>query len=118
MGRAEYLPWADGGTVAVDTSLDSVLALLSAHRRRAALYVLADAGTDGLFVVDLARQVTPLIGADDVETVLTELIHADLPQLGAAGVVEYEEDSGMVRATGDDTVDQLLEYTKAIELSE
>ncbi len=107
------------GAIDLDCSLDSVLTLLSDHRRRAVLYVLSESSNRELFVVDLAQKVALLEETtDDIETVLTKLTHAHLPQIAAAGIIEYDEQAKMVRYTGDERVEQFLESTREIECPE
>ena len=123
MSRPDFLRGPEDdtsdGAMAVESSLNDALALLANHKRRAALYVLREADQDELFVVDLAQKVALLDGTtDDLETILTELTHAHLPRIAAAGVVEYDDTSSMVRYVGDDTVEQLLDHTTTLEGSD
>ena len=123
MASADFLRSQNGDaedwSTELDSGLDDVLVLLSDRTRRAALYVLSETADDAMFVVDLAQKVALFEDtSDDIETVLTELTHAHLPQMAAASVVEYDDESNMVRYAGDDRVESLLARTKAVEWSD
>ena len=123
MASADFLRGQNGDpedwSTELDSGLDDALVLLSDRTRRAALYVLSETEDDAMFVVDLAQKAALFEGtSDDIETVLTALTHAHLPQMAAAGVVEYDDESNMVRYAGDDRVESLLARTKAVEWSD
>ena len=123
MASADFLRSQNGDaedwSTELDSGLDDALVVLSDRTRRAALYVLSETEDDAMFVVDLAQKVALFEDtSDDIETVLTELTHAHLPQMAAAGVVEYDDESNMVRYAGEDRVESLLGRLKAVEWSD
>lgn len=75
-------------------SLDDVFEVLSANRRRHALYVLYRR-SDSTTVRDLADALTPESGTDTARTTAA-LAHVHLPKLDDAGVVEYDREAGTV----------------------
>jgi hypothetical protein len=123
MASADFLRSQNGDaedwSTELDAGLDDALGLLSDRTRRAALYVVSETESDAMFVVDLAQKVALFEDtSDDIETVLTELTHAHLPQMAAAGIVEYDDESNMVRYAGDERIESLLDQTKAVERSD
>ncbi|WP_459809100.1 DUF7344 domain-containing protein [Halopiger thermotolerans] len=94
---------------------DELLAVLAARDRRLVLELLRRNG--GASVDSLSAQLT---GARESEALATtvgdtrtriELHHAHLPRLDAAGLLEYDSDTGLVEpaAPSDDRLDTLLE---------
>jgi len=95
-------------------SLDDVFDVLSANRRRHALYVLYRRA-DSTTVRELADALTPESGGD-VERVTAELAHVHLPRLDDAGVVEYDRDAETVAlADLSDRFDRYLAVAAADE---
>lgn len=74
--------------------LDAVFEVLTARRRRCALYVLSRA-TDRMTLSDLASEVASLEDAD-YDRVVASLYHVHLPKLAAVGVVDYDGGDGTV----------------------
>lgn len=109
----------DGDRVLADQSLDVVYGLLADQRRRCIFACLADQ-TGSLSRRDLAKDVASLensapvseIPDDTVENVSISLVHKDLPKLTEAGIVEYDQDSDVVRpAETTDRVGDVLSQT-------
>jgi hypothetical protein len=100
----------------LDPTLDDVLRALSTWRRRCVLYQLARAD-DG--VASVERLATTLAeagpGADDPQQLRAILYHQVLPQLAAAGVVEFDTRSDDVRFRPDGLPENLLQCVKATE---
>lgn len=99
----------------VSTAFD----LLRDARRRGVLYTLRRNGRTS--VEELSRRIAawePNDGrtATDPETVETSLVHAHLPKLADAGVVEFDRERGAVElADSADELDPLLRSTRERE---
>ncbi|WP_135830293.1 DUF7344 domain-containing protein [Halorussus halobius] len=104
-------------------TLDRVFDLLSAERRRYALYYLEQA--DGPVPVDeLAEQVaewttdaaTASVSDDEFENVKVELHHRDLPKADEVEYVEYDRESREVEVAGaPPEFDAVLSVARVIE---
>lgn len=84
----------------VDTDpgrVDAVLSALAHARRRTVLSLLADAGTEGLELADLAARVAADSSEETPRVAETGLRHVHLPVLADAGLVEYDPDSGVAK---------------------
>jgi|SRR6056297_1892821 len=89
----------------VDVAFD----LLSNARRRGVLYALERDGatTVGELAPRIAAWQAPN-GDPSPEQVRTSLVHAHLPRLDEAGVVDYEPETGRVEPIDVDSLDPLL----------
>lgn len=87
----------------IHRQFEALLDVLTARRRRYALYYLRDHE-----VADLTSLATHLaaierdvpvsaLGDDDIARVETELVHADLPALADAQLLEFDRRSGTLR---------------------
>lgn len=105
--------------------LNEAFALLKSPRRRYALYLLATESSS----TDLSElgeriaawetsDVEAAASGDDVETVRASLYHTHLPKLEAAGVVEYDPETGDVELVDGDRVSPFLERAARAEYSE
>lgn len=89
--------------IAVAAPVDDVLNALADRRRRLVLYYLRDEGTAGIDEVAdhvaAAEEDVPVDGVTDEQRarVKTSLVHAHLPQLVDAGLVEYDRRTGVIR---------------------
>lgn len=108
----------DALEVDLDPALDDLYRLLADHRRRAVLYVLAEANTRVHSVADLATRISRLEGGaeSDSRDVWVELRHKHLPKMAECGLVEYDERSEVVVYRGDDRVGPLLAPAKEREV--
>jgi len=100
--------------------VDEVLALLADARRRRVLYELRDRSDDVATLDELVDALLPEEdgAADDPahERVAASLCHHHLPKLADAGVVQYDERSGVVRyEKDDDLLESWLERLAALE---
>ncbi|WP_135851728.1 DUF7344 domain-containing protein [Halorussus salinus] len=90
--------------------------LLRDARRRGVIYTVKRNGRTS--VSELARRIAAWQSADgddapDRTSVETSLVHAHLPKLAAAGVVEYDREAGTVELDGATRdLDPLLERTR------
>lgn len=93
--------------------------LLAAERRRYVVHVLEEA-EDPIGVDELVRRVGSLERAcppdqlDDetIETLRLRLFHVHLPELSAAGVIEYDSDTGTIRPTS--RLEHLRRHSQAL----
>lgn len=98
-------PDRDRTTVEATTGLDrdELFHLLKSERRRRTLRYLLEVDRESVEVEALAAAVADGEGdrppEADRERVTTTLVHADLPRLDEAGVVDYDPDRGRVTAT-------------------
>lgn len=76
-------------------SLDAIFEVLTAERRREALYVLYSRD-EPISLTELAEEVASAEGSD-VEQVAPTLYHVHLPKLADVGVVRYDPEAGIVR---------------------
>lgn len=84
-----------------------LFSLLASARRREVLSVLD--GADAPTVEDLAERIAAReAGAPSTHEVEVSLVHAHLPKLEAAGLLEYDDETGEVTLTAD--VDDLRPY--------
>jgi DNA-binding transcriptional ArsR family regulator len=96
----------------IDSSVDEALRLIADGRRRRVLHTLRE--SDGTVtvtaivdrIVAAERDVTD--GSVAPRSVRTSLHHVHLPKLAAAGVVEFDVESGEVRYRPDETVEDVL----------
>ncbi|WP_135829866.1 DUF7344 domain-containing protein [Halorussus halobius] len=100
-------PGEDRGSA--QQSLDELFDVLSAERRRHALYVLYRR-TEPTTVRDLADAVAAECGVD-LARVTADLAHVHLPKLADAGLVEYDREGGTVAL--DDPSDRFDRYLAA-----
>ncbi|MFC7233875.1 DUF7344 domain-containing protein [Halosegnis marinus] len=113
----------DGGIPSAGPSLDTAFGLLADETRRLSLYVLREHG--GMSLADLADVVTGWSAvrrgdgratADDRRERLVSLHHTHVPKLRAAGVVTYDDETGVVAfASPSEAFDRLLDAALAIE---
>ena len=100
-------------TIDTEKTVSGVFTLLSHHRRRVTLtYLATRTGTTA--VSDVADQIALLEGEhthDRYERICTSLVHAHLPMLDDAGVIEYDQDREVLelRAQAKDVL-QYLDY--------
>ena len=92
--------------------------LLAAPRRRYVVEVLASAD-EPMTVDELVRRVAgvetgedPASLDDDLESLRIRLFHVHLPELSAAGAIEYDSHERTIEAT--DRLDPLLEYRREL----
>ncbi|UPV99270.1 hypothetical protein M0R88_12130 [Halorussus gelatinilyticus] len=105
------------GTENIDVS--AAFDLLRDARRRGVIYTVKRNGRTS--VSELARRIAAWQSTDgddapDRDTVETSLVHAHLPKLDDAGVVEYDREEGTVEFTETTSdLDPLLERTRERE---
>lgn len=108
---------------AAGRTLDTTFELLSNARRRYAVYALLEAPDGVLAFEDLTSSVAEReIVAGDVtdpadhrERVDVDLKRWHLPVLAEAGVVEFDDRSGVVRYAGDPTLERWAERARTAE---
>lgn len=104
--------------------LDTVTDLLQTARRRYVLYYLFRTERAVLSVEELVGAVREYedAGTDSDETpsrqaIRTDLVHAHLPRLSSAGVVDYDPRSGNVQFHGYPPLEEWVERARRLELS-
>lgn len=110
---------ASGSGTANAFSEQRAFDLLAAERRRFVVHVLEEADAP-LGVEELVRRVGSLERAcppdqlDDetIETLRLRLFHVHLPELSAAGVIEYDSDTGTITATS--RLEHLRRHSQAL----
>lgn len=85
--------------VAPDVPLDTVYDLLKAPRRHRVLWYLENA--EGFVLTETLAEYVAAEADADPRRVNTTLVHAHLPKLAAAEVVEYDRSSGAVALAPD-----------------
>ena len=85
------------------SGIDTVLEVLSSHRRRYILYYLEDHGSADL--EELARS----------EVEHTQMLHTDLPRLDDVGYIMHED--GRVEYDPSPLLDRFLDVCREIELN-
>lgn len=106
MARDEWPDDKDGPWTADEDTrrrVDELLSLLADQRRRDLLYRIA--ATDVTDVETLAAQLAAVheeVSLDEVSSetqnqVQVDLVHTHLPKLAAAGAIEYDPRSGVIR---------------------
>ena len=100
-----------------DADVSAAFDLLSNARRRGVLYAVSRDGS--ATVAELAERIaTWQDGHHSPKEVRTSLVHAHLPKLADAGVVEYDHEQGVVEPTsGADDLEPYLEKTAESESS-
>lgn len=98
-----------------DADVSAAFDLLSNARRRGVLYAVSRDGS--ATVAELAERIAAWQdGHHSPEEVRTSLVHAHLPKLADAGVVDYDHDQGVVEPTEDaDDLEPYLEKTAESE---
>ena len=99
-------------------TLDWVFELLSSRRRRYALYYLCQCENGVATVEEVVDHLLVLEGgaaeAADLklkrQSITTSLKHVHLLKMVDANVLEYDEQSGMIRYWGQPTLDEWLEH--------
>ena len=104
---------ADENAADVSAAFD----LLSNARRRGVLYAVSRSGP--VTVAELAERIAAWQdGNHSPKEVRTSLVHAHLPKLADAGVVDYDHERGIVEpAEGADDLEPYLEKTAETETS-
>lgn len=93
------------------STVTTMFGLLANTERRIALHVLRKRRDERIEIHDLAETVStawPCDASLDSTTVEVTLRHAHLPKLAAAGIVEYDDQSGTVRYDGNPVLETLL----------
>jgi DNA-binding transcriptional ArsR family regulator len=104
-------------------SLDSVFRALSDHRRRCICHYLSQAD-DSLPVDELAEllaasmieKTRAVLTSAEIEKTRTELHRIHLPKLTEAGIVEYDEEEGVVSLTDSPGVADTLRAVESVDL--
>lgn len=122
-GVAERLP--DGSEMTpIPFSLDSVLSLLSAGRRRTILYHLRDRDADGPVSLDelvrgvqaRERAASNRPSSASTDEIRLALAHTHLPRLDEAGIVAYDADERVLTYDANPALESCLEYVEMLEL--
>lgn len=102
-------------------SLNKLFDIFSRERRRYAIYVL-EAAKEPLEVDELAERIQQMEEADEnqssdeVGDIKISLTHGHLPKAAEAKYIEYDQEDGEVRITGEPTEFQIiLSVSEAIE---
>lgn len=120
-------PGADvnGSGDSCDLAVDAVFDALADQHRRHVLSCLLEEGR-AIGLVDLAWAIAEHeadgpgtdIAAETVREIETSLYHVHVPKLEAAGVVEYDQDRDLVRASTDaDQVDRAVSLADSVVAS-
>lgn len=114
---------ARSAIVPVPYSLDTVLDLLSAARRRTLLYQLRDNGGSTAIPLDQlveqirAREATVSArqSLDSLRKIRISIAHTHLPKLEDAGIVTYDTDMNVVEYSANPALESCLEYVETLE---
>jgi len=104
-------------------SLDSVFRALSDHRRRCVCHYLAQA-EDSLSVDELAEllaasmteKTRAVLTSAEIEKTRTELHRIHLPKLTEAGIVEHDDEQGVVRLAESPGIADTLQAAASVDL--
>lgn len=113
----------ESAIVPLPYSLDAVLDVLSAARRRAVLYALRDRDdcspvpVDELAdeVVTRERAVSNRRETPDADEVRLSLVHTHLPKLEAAGIAEFDADAGVLEYCENPALHSCLDFVETLE---
>lgn len=98
--------------------VDTAFRAVAARSRRYIFTALLEATDRTIRFEPLARRLTKLDQQDALGMVALELLHRDLPQLEAAGLVEYDMRSETITATDRiETIEPLLDAAQRVEHS-
>jgi len=121
----EHAPTSDGGASTVDRlaafedrprgeKLDALFEILADAQRRRILAHLDERDDDVATVADLRDALADGdASTGERERIAIRLHHAHVPKLAAAGLVEYDDRSGMVRYLGGPAVSDWLELARS-----
>ncbi len=103
-------------------TLDEVFRALADHRRRCVCHYLARR-EEGLNVAELAELVAAsmsektraVLTSAEIEKTKAELQQLHLPNLTEAGIVEHDDEAGVVKLAGSTEVREFLEAAEALD---